>query len=52
MVNNNAIITGYALLAAREMGFNKAELEEFEAIMRSVLDEYTVDEAIDAYRQN
>lgn len=52
MVNNNAIITGYALLAAREMGFDKTELEEFEAIMRSVLDEYTENQAAEFYRQN
>lgn len=52
MVNNNSVITGYALLAAREMGFSKAELQEFEAIMRSVLDEYTEDEAMEFYRQN
>lgn len=52
MINNNAVITGYALLAAREMGFSKAELEQLEAIMRSVLDEYTVEDAAEFYRQN
>ncbi|WP_182914129.1 hypothetical protein [Paenibacillus sp. 1011MAR3C5] len=52
MINNNTVITGYALLAAREMGFSKAELEQLEVIMRSVLDEYTEDEAADFYRQN
>ncbi|WP_172963916.1 hypothetical protein [Paenibacillus sp. Cedars] len=52
MVNENAIITGYALLAAREMGCSQAQLEQLEAIMRSVLDEYTEDEAAEFYRQN
>ncbi|MDQ0059456.1 hypothetical protein [Paenibacillus harenae] len=40
MISNAAII-GYALLAAKEMGFTKQELSELEVIMRSVLDEYT-----------
>lgn len=52
MVNNNAVITGYALLAARKMGFSKAKLEQLEAIMRSVLDEYTIEEAEEVYRRN
>ena len=52
MVNDNAIITGYALLAGRKMGFTKAHLEQLEAIMRSVLDEYTEEEAAEFYRQN
>lgn len=49
---NNAIIIGYALLSAREIGFSKDQLEQLEATMRSVLDEYTVEEAAEFYRQN
>lgn len=52
MNNNNAVITGYVLLAAREMGFNKDQLEQLEAVMRSVLDEYTEAEAAEFYSQN
>lgn len=38
MITNAAVI-GYALLAAKEMGSSKAELDLLESIMRSVLDE-------------
>ena len=51
-MTNNAIIIGYTLLAAREIGFTKHKLEQLEATMRSVLDEYTEEEAVEFYRQN
>ena len=52
MVYYNVVITGYALLAGRKMGFTKAQLDQLEAIMRSILDEYTEEEAAEFYRQN
>ncbi|CAM3830588.1 hypothetical protein ACFW4G_28055 [Paenibacillus lactis] len=48
----NAVIIGYALLAAKKSGLSKQELKELEAIMRSVLDEYTEEEAEAFYRAN
>lgn len=51
MITNAAVI-GYALLAAKEMGSSKSELDHLEAIMRSILDEYTIEEAEEFYRQN
>lgn len=50
-MNNNACI-GYAILACKQLGMNRDELQELEAIMRSVLDRYTEDEAAEAYRKN
>ena len=49
---NNAACIGYALIACKQLGMNHEELQEVEAILRSVLDEYTEDEASEFYRQN
>lgn len=51
MISNAAII-GYALLAAKELGLSKDELNRLEFIMRTALDEYTIEEAEEFYRQN
>lgn len=48
---NNAACIGYALIACKQLGMNRDELQEVEAIMRSILDENTEEEAEEEYRR-
>lgn len=47
---NNITATGYALIVLKKYGLSKDELNEFIGDMRVVMDEYTEEEAEEAYR--
>jgi hypothetical protein len=50
MTNGAAI--GYALLAAKRMGFTEKQLQELEGIMRDYMDLVTEDDAEEVCRNN
>lgn len=49
---NNSAAIGYALLAAKRMGFTKKQLQQLEATMRDEMDFVTEEEAEEVCRKN
>lgn len=49
---DNNVCIGYAVIACKKLGMTDKELQKLEATLRSVLDEYTSHEALEAFRKN
>lgn len=47
-----AAIIGYAILAAKDMGWDKRTIEQLERTMKRTMDEKSVHEAEKAYMEN